>query len=296
QTALHLNERNRRPEVNPPPSPFSAPKTGLNAVITPHRRVAFGDVSLEDVKAVKNHFGCTVNDVVLSLAAGGLRKYLEARDDLPDDALVAVCPVSVRTEDDKGTHGNKVSAMFVSLATDVGDPVARLKTISEGTRQAKDQEKAIGAEVLTDWAEFTFPALMGRAARLSSSLRVFDRVRPIFNVVVSNVPGPPFPLYMAGAKLEAMHPIGPIHDGVGLNITVMSYLGRVYFGLVACRETVPDVAEIPRMMEASLAELLEAMGPRKVTNIASKRKTRARTADIKGDSSGRSGSNGGGNT
>jgi WS/DGAT/MGAT family acyltransferase len=260
ETALHLNDRNKRPEVEPPPGLFTSPKTRLNQSITPHRRVAFGEVSLDDLKALKNHFGCTVNDVILALAAGGLRKYLESHDELPDDALVAAVPISVRTEDEKGTHGNKVSAMLVSLATDVGDPVARLKTIADGTRQAKDQDKAIGAEVLTGWAEFTFPALMGRAARLSSSLRVFDRVRPGFNVIVSNVPGPPFPLYLAGARLEATHPIGPIYDGVGLNITVMSYLGHVYFGLVACRETVPDVDTLPPMMEESLDELLVAMG------------------------------------
>jgi WS/DGAT/MGAT family acyltransferase len=260
ETALHLNDRNKRPEIEPPPGLFTSPKTRLNQSITPHRRVAFGEVSLYELKALKNHFGCTVNDVILALAAGGLRKHLESHDELPDDSLVAAVPISVRTEDEKGTHGNKVSAMLVSLATDVGDPVARLKTIADGTRQAKDQDRAIGAEVLTGWAEFTFPALMGRAARLSSSLRVFDRVRPGFNVIVSNVPGPPFPLYLAGARLEATHPIGPIYDGVGLNITVMSYLGAVYFGLVACRETVPDVDELPAMIEASLDELLVAMG------------------------------------
>lgn len=260
ETALHISERNRLPEVQPPPSPFSAPRTRMNQAITPHRRVAFTDISLDEVKAVKNHVGCTVNDVVLELCAGALRKYLDAHDELPTDPLVALVPISVRADEDKGTGGNKVSGMLVTLATDVADPVARLKTISEGTRHAKEQDRAIGAEVLTDWTEFTFPALMGRAARLTSSTRVFDRVRPMFNVTISNVPGPPFPLYLAGAQLVAMHPVGPIHEGIGLNITVMSYLGRMWFGFQGCRETVPDINLFPELVRASLDELLQEIG------------------------------------
>jgi WS/DGAT/MGAT family acyltransferase len=260
ETMLHITERNRTQGVEVPPSPFSAPKTRLNQAITPHRRVAFAEVGLDELKLVKNHFGCTVNDVVLALSAGMLRRYLEAHDELPETPLVAMVPISVRTEDQRGQAGNRVSAMLVSLATDVTDPVARLKTIAESTRQAKDQEKAIGADVLTDWTEFTFPALMGRAARLTSSTKVFDRLRPVFNVTISNVPGPPFPLYLAGSRLEAMHPVGPIHEGIGLNITVMSYLGRVFFGLQVARETVPDVAIMPPMIRDSLDELLDAAG------------------------------------
>lgn len=260
ETVLHISERNKLPGVQAPPSPFSAPRTPLNQAITPHRRVAFTDVGLDEIKTVKNHFGCKVNDVVLALSAGMLRRYLDALGELPEDPLVAMVPISVRTEEQKDESGNRVSAMLVSLATDVADPAARLKTIAESTQHAKDQEKAIGADVLTDWTEFTFPALMGRAARLVSSTRVFDRLRPAFNVTISNVPGPPFPLYLAGAKLVAMHPVGPIHEGIGLNITVMSYLGRVFFGMLACRETVPDVATMPALIRESLDELLEAAG------------------------------------
>jgi WS/DGAT/MGAT family acyltransferase len=266
ETALHITERNRLPEVQAPPSPFSAPRTRLNQAITPHRRVAFCDIGLDEVKSVKNHVGTTVNDVVLELCAGLLRRYLLSHDELPEDPLVAMVPISVRTEAEKGTGGNRVSAMLVSLATDVADPIARLKTIGEGTRHAKDQEKAIGADTLTDWTEFTFPALMGLAARLTTSTKVFDRVRPLFNVTISNVPGPQFPLYQAGAELCAMHPVGPIHEGIGLNITVMSYLGRMFFGFQACRETVPDLAVFPDLLQESLQELLDAIGhtgPRK---------------------------------
>jgi len=258
ETALGVSDLNRASGVAPPPSPFSAPKTVFNASLTPHRRVAFAALPLDDFKAVKNHFSCTVNDVVLAVCAGALRRYLLDQAELPDEPLVAMVPMSVRTDDEIGSHGNRVSAMLTSLATNLADPAERLATVAEGMRRAKEQERLIGAATLTDWTEFTFPALIGRAARLTSSMRVFDRLRPVFNVTVSNVPGPPFPLFLAGARLVGMYPLGPVTDGVGLNMTVMSYCGIVYFGLNACRETVPAIAEMPKMIEESLAELLVA--------------------------------------
>ena len=167
ETALHVSEHNRDSGVMPPPSPFSAPKTSFNQAITPHRRVAFADVALDDLKAVKNHFGCTVNDVILALCASALRRYLLAagEDELPEEPLVGFVPMSVRTDDERLSAGNRISAMLTSLATDIADPVERLRTISAGMADAKSQESRIGAEVLTDWTEFTFPALIGRAAR-----------------------------------------------------------------------------------------------------------------------------------
>jgi diacylglycerol O-acyltransferase len=260
EAALHVSERNREAGVEPPPAPFSAPRTSLNQSITPHRRVAFSRASLAELKAVKRHFGCTVNDVVLAVCAGALRRYLLAGGELPDVPLVALVPVSVRTGDEKAGMGNRLSAMLVALPTEVEDPVARLGAIAEGTRRAKEQERLIGAETLTDWTEFAFPALIGRAARLTSSMRVFDRVRPAFNVTISNVPGPRFSLYLAGARLEAVYPLGPIVDGVGLNMTVMSYRDDVFFGLLGCRDVVSRIGELPGAIEASLAELLGA-GP-----------------------------------
>ena len=256
ESALHVSERNRQPSVEPPPAPFEAPKTSLNQAITPHRRVAFAECPLDDLKAVKNHFGCTVNDVVLAVCAGGLRRYLEAGAELPGDPLVALVPMSVRTESERGAHGNRVSAMLTSLATEVEDPADRLKAIAEGMRSAKEQEKLIGAATLTDWTEFTFPALIGRASRLVSSMRVFDHLRPAFNVTISNVPGPPFPLFFAGGRIVSFYPLGPVAEGAGLNITVMSYCGTVYFGLNGCRETVARIAELPGLLGASLAELV----------------------------------------
>ncbi|MDQ1445025.1 MAG: diacylglycerol O-acyltransferase / wax synthase [Acidimicrobiaceae bacterium] len=253
-----LRRRNRRPEVNPPPAPFSAPRTSLNGAITPHRRFGYTQVSLDDVKQVKNALGGTVNDVVLAMCSGALRQYLADNGERPDKSLIAMVPVSVRTEDQKGTMGNRVSSMLVSLATDVADPAERLHTISAGTVHAKDQEKAIGAEFLTDWTEFAAPAVAARAARLYSSMRLADRHNPFFNVTISNVPGPNFPLYSAGARMVAMYPMGPVADGGGLNITVMSYMGSMFFGLVACRETVPNVWTIADYLNDSLEELKKA--------------------------------------
>jgi diacylglycerol O-acyltransferase / wax synthase len=207
---------------------------------------------------VKNALGGTVNDVVLALCSGALRSYLLGKGALPDKGLVAMVPISVRTEDEKGALGNRVSSMLTSLATDLDDPVARLRVISAGTRQAKEQDRAIGAETLTDWTEFAAPALAARAARLYSRMKVADRMRPLFNVTISNVPGPPFPLYCAGSRMVALYPMGPIGDGLALNMTVMSYLNNMYFGLVAGREAVPDLWDIAHGITQSLDELKKA--------------------------------------
>ena len=258
EAAVTLRRRNREPGVVPPPAPFSAPTTSLNRPITPHRRFAFIQASLDDVKMVKNKLGGTVNDVVLATCAGALRSYLQDRGENISDPLVAMVPISVRTEDQQGTMGNRVSSMLTSLATDIDDPVERLRAISAGARRAKEQDKAIGAETLMDWAEFAAPGLAARAARLYSSMKLADRHRPIFNVTISNVPGPDFPLYSAGARMVAYYPMGPIADGGALNITVMSYMGTMCFGLVACRETVPGVWSIAHGLRAALDELLKA--------------------------------------
>lgn len=258
EMALSLRRRNRQPNVSPPPAPFSAPRTSLNQSISAQRRFAFAQVSLDDVKMVKNALGGTVNDVVLALCAGALRNYLDDEGERPDKDLVAMVPISVRTEEQKGTMGNQVASMLVSLATTISDPAARLAAITEGTKAAKEQERAVGVSDLMNWVEFAAPAVAARAARLASSMRVADRFSPFFNVTISNVPGPDFPLYSAGARMVAMYPMGPITDGAGLNMTVMSYMGWLNFGLVACRETVPRVWDIARGLELSLEEMKKA--------------------------------------
>jgi WS/DGAT/MGAT family acyltransferase len=240
--------------------PLTAPATPWNASITPHRRMSFTRVQLDDVKAIKNAVGCTVNDVILGLMGGTLRRYLEAHDAFtPDSPLIAVCPVSVRAEEERGQTNNKVSAMFTSLATDVDDPIERLRTIHQVTKGAKEDHNVLGANILQDWAEHAAPTTFALAARMYSNMNLSDRHRPIHNVVISNVPGPPFPLYYAGAQLQYTLPMGPVMEGAGLNITVLSYMDNVDIGFMACRELVPDVWSLVDYVQDSMEELLKAV-------------------------------------
>ncbi|MHB8682421.1 MAG: WS/DGAT/MGAT family O-acyltransferase [Acidimicrobiales bacterium] len=257
-----LTERNRRlreeDELQPPPAPFRAPRTSLNGAISAHRRTAFAEFPLEDVRLVRHAFGGTVNDVVLAATSGALRRLLGQRGEQLEEPLVAMVPMSVRTEAERATHGNKLSAMLVSLASTVADPVERLRVVSEGTRLAKEQSRVLSEELITGWAQLAFPALSSRLARLSGNLRLFDHLPPLFNVVVSNIPGPDFPLYWAGSRLVALYPLGPILEGVGLNVTVLSYMGTLYVGVVGCRELVPEVAHFGHLLGDAMGELVKA--------------------------------------
>lgn len=259
--ALALRQRNREePSLAAPPSPFSAPRTPFNTAITARRSFAFTTVSLPAVKAVKSATGATVNDVVLALCAGALRRYLDKEGVELDAPLVAMVPVSVRSDDEKDAMGNRVSSMLATLATDLDDPIERLETIHECMAEVKVQQKAIGADTLGDWAEFAAPALAGRAARLYSRTKMADRHRPVFNVTISNIPGPAFPLYSIGARMVANYPVGPITDGGGLNMTVMSYLDNLDFGLLACPDVLPDVWSLAEGLQLALDELIAVSG------------------------------------
>jgi WS/DGAT/MGAT family acyltransferase len=256
RTARTLSNRNREVAGTLPPTPFQAPQTSVNRAISPHRRVDFADLPMADIRRVAAVFGGTTNDIVLAAASGALRAFFDGRGEEPDTSLVALVPMSVRTEVERGALGNRVSAMLVSLATGVADPVARLGRIREGMGAAKEQSRAVGPDVYSAWAEAAFPAVATRLSRLITNLRVFDHVAPLFNVIVSNVPGPDFPVYLAGARMESLHPLGPIMEGVGINITVFSYLDSVHVGIQACWDLVPDVGVLGAAMEAALAELV----------------------------------------
>ena len=257
-----LAERNRRLReedgVEPPPAPFSAPRTSLNGAISAHRRFAFLHAPLDDVQTVRNAFGGTVNDVVLACVAGALRRLLAERGEILDDPLVALVPMSTRSPSDAGVLGNKVHAMLVSLATTVADPVERLRVISAGTRLAKEQARVLSEDLLREWAQLAVPALASRLARLAGNLRLFDHVPSLFNVLVSNIPGPDAPLWCAGARLVALYPVGPLADGVGLNITVISYSGTLYVGILGCRSLVPEVDHVAHHLADALGELVKA--------------------------------------
>ena len=238
-------------------TPFNTPRTPWNAPLTPHRRVAFASVPLEEVKAMKNAFGCTVNDIVLATATGALRRHLQRFDVLPDRPLLAACPVSVRDDATADIDSaNKVSAMFVSLPTHLEDVEAQIAHIRDATKGAKEEHQAVGARTLLELGELAGPMSFGLASRLLGGLATRGTV-PI-NLVISNVPGPPFPLYLAGARLESMLPLGPPIEGAGLNITVMSYLDRIDWGFIACRELVPRLRDMALAVEDAHRELLKA--------------------------------------
>jgi diacylglycerol O-acyltransferase / wax synthase len=239
-----------------------APSTPFNKPIGPHRRWAFRTVPFEDVRAVKNASGTTVNDVVMALCAGALRRYLDDHGELPDVPLIASVPVSVRTEEQKGTGGNRVSSMMAALPTNLADPAERLAASHEAMKAAKEQHGALPADLLTDVAQFAMPALAGQAARLNARLRLLERINP-FNLIISNVPGPNIPLYYAGAKLLTYYPLSAIADGQGLNITVMSYGGGLHFGLIADRDLVPDLDLMAGYLVDELKVLVHAVLPDK---------------------------------
>ena len=249
----------RKPALPEPPD-IEAPKTIFNGRLSPHRRFAFGRLSLEDVKTIKNAWGFTVNDVVVSIAAGAVREWLIAHDDLPDGPLVAQVPVSVRTEDQQGTYGNRILLMTVPFFVDEPDALTRLERTHEACRDMKERHQALPAGLLADANHFIPPALFSRAAQLTFRLSTSRPGRPTWNLVVSNVPGPQFPLYLGGAKVEAHYPISVITDGMGLNITVMSYCGNLDFGLVADRDQIPDLWTVMDGLRDSLTELKALAG------------------------------------
>jgi diacylglycerol O-acyltransferase len=239
------------------PAPFTAPRTSFNGTITGHRAVAFTRMDLADVKEVKNAFGCTVNDVVLTMCSGALRKYLADRDELPDSSLVAMVPVSVHGKT-KAEGTNKVSGMFASLASDIADPVERLASIAEQNLVAKDHHKTLSASLLQDWAQFAAPNTFALAVRVYSKLRLAERHPVIHNLVISNVPGPPMPIYFMGGRVTGFFPFGPVFDGAGLNITVLSNDGHLDVGLIACRELAPELWDLADDLPIALDELLSA--------------------------------------
>lgn len=237
--------------------PTQAPRTPWNQAITPHRRFAYTTISLEDAKKVRRTFGCTFNDVVMALCSGTLRGYLDKHDCLPEESLIAMVPVSVRSGAETDAYQNRVSALLADLATNEADPVKRLQRVQQSMNAAKENFAAIPAETLQDFTQFAPPAVAARAMRMYSRLRIADRMNPPFNLIISNVPGPNYPLYSAGAQLQHFYPVSALADGQGLNMTVQSYNGNLDFGFIACRELVPDLWLMTDLLQESMQELLD---------------------------------------
>jgi diacylglycerol O-acyltransferase len=243
---------------HPPPAPFQAPRTSFNAELTPHRRFAYNSVPLDQVRHVKDAFGVKVNDVVLAVCAGTLRSYLDHNGEHFDSPLIAQVPVSLRSDETKSDVGTQVGAMFASLATNVDDPAERLRVINESTQGAKEMQRALAAEKIMGLSETAPPAMISLAARMYTAAGLDARTPPIMNLIISNVPGPPFPIYCSGAKFESIYPMGPLLYGTGINITVFSYLAKIDFGFMVCRDLVADPWRLAHGVETALAELVKA--------------------------------------
>lgn len=239
-------------------SDISAPRTRFQARVSPHRRVAFGSLPLGEVKGVKNTFGCTLNDVVLAICTAGLRSWLSDQAELPGEPLASFIPMSVRTPEQRGTFGNRVSVMLTALPTDEADPVVRLSRINEAMSDAKERHRALPASLLQDANHFIPPALFAQAARATSRLAGLRGLNQPANVMISNVPGPSAPLYLGGARQRAQFPVSGVLDGIGINITVMSYQDSLEFGIVVDRELVDDPWPILDALRAGLDELRDA--------------------------------------
>ena len=262
----------------------AAPPSSLNVRIGPHRRFTWVRGDLDQFKEVKNALGGTVNDVVLAAVAGALGRYLGRREPVaPDAELRAMVPISVRAEIERGALGNRVAAMWAPLPIGIENPVARLARIRRSMEGLKRSGQAVGAQVLTQLSGFAPPTILAQAARLQAHQR-------LFNLVVTNVPGPQAPLYLLGRRLEALYPMVPLAVNQALGVAIMSYTGQLNFGLNADYDALPDLAEFADDLRAAIAELVSAArasehagvrGGRRAASRAAPGRTAARRADPK---------------
>lgn len=232
------------------------PRTRFNGKVSPHRVFDAVKFEFEDIRAIKNSVeGVTVNDVAIAIVGGALRKYLEAKNELPETSLAAMAPINVRTEDKKGTGGNQVSQMTVSVCSDVEDAFERLLAVNQGTKNAKELTNAVGAKAMMDYSQFVPSTITATAARLSSSMGLANRMTPQYNCVITNVPGLQIPLYFAGAQMLTTFGTGPVLDGNGLFHAISSYCGQLGIAFTSCREMIPDPAFYAECIQASFDEL-----------------------------------------
>ena len=231
-----------------------APESTLNQPIGPHRRFDTVLTDLDDIKQVKNQHGGTVNDVVLSVVAGGLRRLLKGRGERVDGLEIrAMVPVSVRAEHEKGALGNRVASVWAPLPVFEEDPVRRLHWVSERMQDLKSGGQAVGAQLLTSLGEYAPPTILAQASRLVARQRAY-------NLVVTNVPGPQIPLYSMGREMLEVYPVVPLSDNTTIGIALLSYNGKIGFGLLGDYDTAPDLGVLAEGIEKSIAELMETIG------------------------------------
>jgi diacylglycerol O-acyltransferase len=231
-----------------------APDTPLNVEIGPHRRLAVVRSDLQDFKRIKDALGGTVNDVVLTVVAGALRRWLHSRGVRTEGLeLRGLVPVSIRTEGERGQLGNRIAAMRGPLPVYIADPVARLRFVKQAMDGLKESKQAVGAEVIASVNNFAPPTILAQASRINFSTR-------LFNLIVTNVPGPQFPLYVLGRELQDLFPVAFLPEKHALAVAIMSYNGRMDFGLLADYDALPDLDGIAEGLIESRDELLKAAG------------------------------------
>lgn len=239
--------------------PVSVPRTRFNATVSPHRVFDARLFSLDDIKAIKNTIpGTTVNDVVVAICGGAMRRYLQDKDELPEESLVAMAPISVRPQSEMGSAGNLVSAMSLPVCSHIEDPLERLREIHRESTDAKKLTYTMGPTLGPDAAEFVPSTVTGLMARGYASARLADRLPPLFNTVITNVPGPGVPLYSMGCRMVAQFGLGPVTHGLGFFQAVLSYNGTLTIGVVADRNVMPDPAFYGKCLQASFDELKAA--------------------------------------
>lgn len=249
----------RSPGITLPTLPFRAPKTRFNDTVEASRVWNSAILDISRVKALRKLVvGATLNDVILAICAGALRRYLLEKNALPDKPLVAMVPVSTRTDEEKNAMGNQVSAMYVQLATDLADPIKRLQQIHSNTVIGKMYQDAIDAKSLMGYAELIPFGLAGVASRFYSRAAMAKRHNPFFNVVITNVPGPQIPLYLAGHKLIVNMGTAPIFDGMGLIMPICSYNGTISISPTSATNLMPDLDDFTRYIRESANELEQA--------------------------------------
>jgi diacylglycerol O-acyltransferase / wax synthase len=250
-----------------------APTSPLNVRIGPHRRFTWVRGDLAQFKAIKNALGGTVNDVVLASVTGALGRYLRSHGEPTENmVLKAMVPVSVRAEVERGALGNRVAAMWAPLPIGISDPVQRLLTISRSMDGIKESGQAVGAQVLTELTGFAPPTIMAQAARLQARQRMF-------NLVVTNVPGPQYPLYMIGRRMEATFPMVPLAENQAVGIAIMSYNGQLNFGLNSDYDAVPDLELLAEELRGAIEELATAAGEESRTGSPARATDPVRAAD-----------------
>lgn len=220
---------------------LKTPRTRFNNVVSPHRVIDGVSYSLADIKSLRGLAdGATVNDVVLSIVGGAMRRYLDSKDELPEETLSAMAPISVRDEREKNTMGNQVSAMRAPLGTHIDNAAERIAFVHDETQKSKAMTNALGARQMTEMSKLSPALFMGLGARAYSQWGLANRMKPMFNTVVTNVPGPPVPIYSSGAKLVGLYGNLCLLDGVGLGHVVHSYVDEITIGVTACRDALPD--------------------------------------------------------